>query len=103
MGTINNGLYTFFSLIICLIAKPGGTARGVDIHLFMFPHSASGAAWAEAERDLIYEESEGGGGRATAKCSCDTRVDPGRQSLENAELFVPHLPKKYVMVIISNF
>lgn len=94
MGTINNGLHTFSSLIICLIAKPRGTAGEADVHLCTFPHSAFGATRAEAERDLAYEENgEGGSG-------CDTREDPGCQSLES---FVDHLSKKCVMFIISNF
>lgn len=86
MGTISYGLYTFFSLIICLIPVLRGTAGEMSIYLYIcFPHSAFRVAQMKPRR--ISKNEEGGSGGPTARWSCNSH-DLGCQSLEKANLLI---------------
>lgn len=53
MGTISYGLYTFFSLAVCLIAMLRGTSGQMGIYLSIcFPHSDFGIAGMKAKKDI---------------------------------------------------
>lgn len=101
MGTINYGLYTFFSFIICLTAKLRGTAGEVHAHLCVsFPRclwscpDGSQEGSRRTKKGVVEEPQPGA--RIIVMITWDA-------SLENAELLIEHLSKKCVVFSMSNF
>lgn len=101
MGTINYGLYTFFSFIICLTAQLRGTAGEMDGYVCV------------CFQQCLWSCPDGSheGSRRTKKGVVE-EPQPGARiidmvtwdaSLENAESFIDHLFKKCVMFSMSNF